>query len=257
MNSIHIKINWFARALLILALSWTSSGETSREHAWKLLKNGTQDKDAGKRAQAVSALGLILGNRESIRLAENALKDPSSEVRGAAITALGEMNAKSSGEKIKALLGSADAQTVIAIAAVLRKFGDPVGYEIYYEILTGRRKGNGGILQGIKDKKALERMGFEEALGFVPYASIGLGAYNYFKANNSSAVDATAATQLATDPDPDARKALVAASYDGKEVVRVAAIRALAKRGDPSVVPDIAVVHLTDGARRRTSETKP
>lgn len=267
MNEIHTKGLWLARVFLIVSFCFSLRGETSREHAWKLLKDGLQDKDAEKRAQAVSALGLIRGNLESIRLAENALGDSSKEVREAAVTALGEMDAKSSRTKIKALLGTADSHTVITIAAVLRKFDDPEGYEIYYEILTGRRKGNGGLLQGIKDKKSLEKMGFEEALGFVPYASIGLGAYNYFKGNNSSAVDATAATQLATDPDAAAKKALVDAAYNGKEVVKVAALRALARRGDPAVVPDIAhqmwdkplvsytaaaaVVHLTDDARRR------
>jgi HEAT repeat protein len=266
MNRIHTKVIPNVRAFLFVAFCFALRGETSREHAWKLLKNGIGDKDAEKRAQAVSALGLIRGNRESIRLAENALADSSKEVREAAVTALGELDARSSRMKIKALLGGADAHTVITIAAVLRKFNDPEGYEIYYEILTGRRKGNGGILEGIKDKKSLEKMGFEEALGFVPYAGIGLGAYNYFKSNNASAVEATAATQLASDPDPDAKKALLDAVFSGKEVVRVAALRALAKRGDPAVVPDIAhqmwdkpqvsytaaaaVVHLTDLARK-------
>ena len=41
----------------------------------------------------------------------------------------------------------------MAIAAVLKKSYDPEGYEIYYEILTGKRKGSGSILDGIKDKK--------------------------------------------------------------------------------------------------------
>jgi HEAT repeat protein len=207
------------------------------------------------------------GNYEGIRMAEDALRDSDSNVRAAAVRALGEMGAKSSLPKIKALLTDADAHVVVAIAAVLKQFKDPEGYEIYYEILTGRRKSGGGLLAGIKDKKTLERMGIEEALGFVPYASIGIGAYNYIKTNTSSALDAAAATELALDPDPVAEKALVQAIFNGKEVVEVAAIRALAKRDHPAVVTDIAhqmysnnslvsytaaaaVVHLTDGRRR-------
>jgi HEAT repeat protein len=270
MNNIHTNPTQLARLCAILFLCYGSlQSETPRDHAWKALKDGVQDKSADKRAQAVSALGLISGNSESIRIAENALQDSNSHVRDAAIDALGEMGAKSSLPKLKALLKTADAHGVVTIAAVLKKFNDPEGYEIYYEILTGKRKGSGGILQGIKDKKSLEKMGVEEALGFVPYASIGIGAYNYIKTNNSSAIDATAAAALALDPDPAAKKALVDATFDNKDVVKLAALRALAKRGDPGVVTDIAhqmysdkslvsytaaaaVVHLTEVRKRGT-----
>ena len=268
MNNIQTSPIQLARVSALFFLCYGSlQSETARDHAWKALKDGVQEKSADKRAQAVSALGLIRGNAEGIRLAENALQDSNSHVRDAAINALGEMGAKSALPKLKALLKVSDARGVVTIAAVLKKFNDPEGYEIYYEILTGKRKGNGGILQGIKDRKALEKMGIEEALGFVPYASIGIGAYNYIKTNTSSALDVTAAAALAHDPDPAAKKALLDAAFDNKDVVKVAALRALAERGDPAVVTNIAhqmysdkplvsytaaaaVVHLTDRRRR-------
>lgn len=236
---------------------------TPADNAWKFLKEGLQDKSAEKRTQAVAALGLIPGNSQALKIAEDALQDPNSAVRIAAVTALGEMNAKSALPKIKGLLQTSDASSIVAIASVLKKLNDPEGYEIYYEILTGTRKGGGGLLSGIKDRKSLEKMGIEEALGFIPFGGIGVGAYNYIKTNTSQSVNAAAATELALDPDPAAEKALVAATSNGKDVVQVAALRALAKRGDPSVVDDIehqmyadkplvvytacaAVIHLSD-----------
>jgi HEAT repeat protein len=82
-------------------------------------------------------------------------------------------------------------------------------------------------------------MGAEEALGFVPFGSIGVGAYDYFKKNGASNVNAEAASALAQDRDPASEKALIQASFSGKEVVQLAALRALAKRGHPAVVKDI------------------
>jgi HEAT repeat protein len=269
MRSIQTTSAHVARiCLLVLLGHGFSESDTPTTDPWKLLNEGAQEKSADKRAQAVSALGLIPGNPQAIKLTENALQDSNSAVRNAAVSALAEMGAKSSIPKIKALLTNSDAQAVVVIAAALKQLNDPEGYEIYYEILTGRRKGSGGILAGIKDRKAVEKMGIEEALGFVPFASIGIGAYDYIKTNTSLTVNAVAATALALDPDPAAEKALVQATFDSKEVVKVAALRALAKRGDPAVVTDIAhqmysdksvvcytaaaaVVHLTDEKGKR------
>jgi len=214
--------------------------------AWKILKAGTEDKSSVKRGQALTALGLLINDSSAREAAERALSDPSSDVRIAAVTALGNMNAKASIPKIKNILNATDGKTVVAIAAVLRKFDDPEGFEIYYEILTGERKTGGGILSGIKDKKSLEKMGFQEAIGFIPFGGVGLGAYNYFKQNDSSSVDVAAAVALADDPDPASEKALVKASFAAKEVVQVAALRALARRGDPKVASEIAPAMYSD-----------
>jgi HEAT repeat protein len=158
------------------------------------------------------------------------------------------LNSKSSLPKIKALLGHADAKTVVAIAAVLTKLKDPEGNEIYYEIVTGQRKGGGSILDGIKDKKALETMGVQSAIGFLPGGGEATGAYDYLKRNGSAnaALDVTAVTALAEDPDPEVKKALVQACFGGKEVVEAAALRALAKRGDPSVINEIEPAMYSD-----------
>jgi hypothetical protein len=55
-----------------------------------------------------------------------------------------------------------------------------------------------------------------------------------------------AAKVLAKDPDPAATKALADAAGDKSWPVRAAALEALAKRGDPSVL-DTVQLHLSDG----------
>jgi HEAT repeat protein len=48
-----------------------------------------------------------------------------------------------------------------------------------------------------------------------------------------------AANALAKDPDPQTTKALVQAVSDQSWVVRVGALEAIAKRGDPTLLPSI------------------
>lgn len=215
--------------------------ESLAKDAWDVLDAGLHDKSPDKRAQAVSVLGLMPGDRKATETAENALADADPRVVRAGIAALGEMNSKASLPKIKALVKKSDGQTVIAAAAVLKKFQDPDGYEIYYEVLTGARKNGGSVFDGLKDKKALEKMGIEAAIGVLPFGGVGTGAYDYLSKNGSGQVnaDAAAADALADDKDPLSKKALVQQAFDGKPPVQVACLRALAKRGDPSVVDDI------------------
>ena len=232
----------WAMCLIALTACRLSANEPSVSNkAWSTLEAGLHDKKADNRVLAVSALGLMPGDRKAAEAAEQALEDSDATVRRAGIAALGEMNAKTSLPKIKALISHSDAKTVVAIAAVLTKFKDPEGYDIYYQLLTGKRKGGGSILDGIKDRKDLEKMGVETALGFVPFGGIGTGAYDYFKRNGSSDsnLSVTAVFAVAEDPDPVVKKALVQSSFNGKEVVQAASLRALAKRGDPTVINDI------------------
>jgi hypothetical protein len=216
--------------------------------AWTILQAGLSDKSADKRAQTVSAVGIIPGDKRAIETAEKALDDPSSDVRRAAVIALGQMNSTASLPRIKSLLGRSDAKTIVAIAAVLKKFDDPEGYDIYDQILTGKRKDGGSLLDGLKDGKSLGIMGVETAVGFLPFGGVATGTYDYLKQNGSSHshVFETAATALADDRDPLAKEALVQAALGGKQAVQVAALRALAARADPTVVTDIEPAMYSD-----------
>ena len=51
---------------------------------------------------------------------------------------------------------------------------------------------------------------------------------------------AAAAKKLALDPDPETAKALVTATQDKNWTVRVAALEAIAERGDRSLIPKVA-----------------
>jgi HEAT repeat protein len=81
--------------------------------------------------------------------------------------------------------------------------------------------------------------GFEEGIGFIPFAGIGWGAIKAIRKDDSSPVRAAAAKVLAKDPDPAATKALADAVGDKSWLVRAAALEALAKRGDPSVLDTV------------------
>jgi hypothetical protein len=215
--------------------------------AWTILQAGLSDKSADKRAQAVSAVGIIPGDKRAIEKAEKALDDPSPDVRRASVIALGQMNSTASLPRIRSLLSHSDAKTIVAIAAVLKKFNDPEGYDIYDQILTGKRK-DGGKFDGLKDRKSLEKTGVETAVGFLPFGGVATGAYDYLKHDASSHYNVyeTAATALADDRDPVAKEALLQAAFGGKQAIQVAALRALATRGDPTVVTDIEPAMYSD-----------
>ena len=233
-----IILGWFvlgtSRPLL------ATDGQSLRHEAWGILDAGLQDKSVDKRAEALAALGFAAGDKRALQTLEESLQDPKPEIQTAAVTALGDMNAKSSLLKIKALLSHSDAKTTLAIAAVLTKFGDPEGFEIYYELVTGERKNGQKLTDGLKDRKGLEKMGAETAIGILPLGGVATGAYDYISQNKSGPnAYVTAVNALAEDSDPQAKKALVQAAFGGKVPVRVAALRALAKRGDATVVDDV------------------
>jgi hypothetical protein len=54
--------------------------------------------------------------------------------------------------------------------------GDPAAYEVYFAVLTCRRKPGQGLVESqleiLRDPDALARIGFETGLGFVPFGSI-------------------------------------------------------------------------------------
>jgi len=221
-----------------------------RDEAWSILDAGLQDKSVDKRAEALAALGIAAGDARALNTLEESLRDPKPEVRTAAVAALGDMNAKSSLPKIKALLSDSDAKTTLVIAAVLKKFGDPEGFEIYNALVAGERKDGQKLTDGIKDRKGLEKMGAEAAIGFLPFGGVATGAYDYISGTSKSAANVyvIAVNALADDPDPQVKKALVQAAFGRKLPVRVAALRALAKRDDPNVVNDIEPAMHSDKA---------
>lgn len=209
--------------------------------AWDLLDKGAKDAKTTDRATAIRVLGLISKNVHATNIAEAALTDDKPEVRTAAAVALGEMQSHSSIPKLRAALSDSEISVALAAANALESMHDRSGYQVYYEILTGERKASKGVIaeqeQTLKDPKKLAMIGFEEGIGFVPFAGIGWEAYRRLGKSDASPVRAAAAKHLASDPDPASARALADAAKGNKNwIVRAAAVEAIAKRGDPSLL---------------------
>jgi len=218
--------------------------QAASEKAWGILREGMKDGSAEKRAKAVRALGLLPGNEEAEKAAINALQDKNPNVRMAAATALGSMQAGHAKLELEGTLLDSEPTVALAAANSLLLLHDDVGYDLYYDVLTGERRASKGLikeqLEMFKDKKKVAKLGFEEGIGFIPFAGIGYEAFKTVAKDDSSPVRAAAAKQLAHDPDPGTAKALVKAAADKNWQVRAAALEAIAQRNDPLLVPKIA-----------------
>ncbi|HEV2348962.1 MAG TPA: HEAT repeat domain-containing protein [Terriglobia bacterium] len=240
-----------ARVFTALALAcalWAGAipilAQTAAEHAWSILETGAADKNPDNRALAVRTLGIITRDPKAVGIAEKALNDVKPEVRKSGATALGVMNCTSCIGRLKVVLSDKDASVVLAAAHALWTLKDTLNAdEVYYAVLTGKRKsGSGLISEGmdtLRDRKKMAQFGVEEGIGFIPFAGFGYSAVQVLRKDDVSPVRAAAAAILATDPDPKSGEALVKAASDKSWIVRAAALDALAKRGDSKVLENI------------------
>jgi len=220
------------------------SSQAAAEKAWGILREGLKNENADKRAKAVRALGLLTGSAEAEKAAVSALQDKKANVRMAAAAALGSMQAQHANLELEGVLQDSEPSVVLAAANSLLLLHDDVGYDIYYDVLTGERRASKGLikeqLSTFKDKKKLAELGFEQGIGFIPFAGMGYEAFKTVRKNDSSPVRAAAAKQLAHDPNPSTAKVLVKATTDNNWSVRAAALEAISQRGDRSLVSAIA-----------------
>lgn len=228
-----------------LSLAQAVNETESPEHkGWDMLLTASFSVRTSERANGIRALGLLRDNPDARQLAENALSDRNAEVRRAAATALGQMHARESIPKLEAALSDKKIPVVMAAAQSLRELkADKPAYAVYYDLLTGERKANDGVitqqLETLKDPKQLAQIGFSEGIGFVPFAGIGWDAWRTMHKKDPNPVRAVAASLLAHDPDPASADALVKATDDKNWMVRAAAVEAIAKREDPSLLPHV------------------
>jgi HEAT repeat protein len=218
--------------------------EKPQHRAWDILLTAVLSKQTTERTNGVRALGLLPDEPRFREVAEAALSDPSPDVRSAAATALGQMHATESIPKLQHTLSDAKIPVVMAAAHSLRSLkDDQSAYEVYYQLLTGRRKANDGLiaqqLATLKNPKELAMIGFSEGIGYVPFAGIGWDAWRTMHKKDPNPARAVAATFLAHDPDPASGQALVKATNDKDWIVRAAAVEAIAQRGDPLLLPKV------------------
>ena len=231
-----------SKFLLTITLSVPLLADSTTK-AWQVIKNGLAEKDADHRAQAVQALGLLPGDARAQALAADTLKDPEPRVRAAAASALGQMKARSAAPALRNLLQDKSGEVVIAAADALVQFGDPAGFELDYEILMRQRKSGGSLMEQEKEMlhnpKELEKMGFDQGIGFIPYGSMALTGFRMVTKDSTTPVRAKAARALGKDPDPKSAQALVESLQDEKWLVRTAAAAGIAERNDPSLLPKV------------------
>lgn len=231
--------------LIVVASAAPSRSPSAGDKAWAILEYEVHQSNVENRVTAVRVLGLLSGDHRAIELAEKMLQDPKPEVRAAAATALGQMDATAAIPNLKRALSDKDMKVVLAAAHSLRLMHDPAGFDVYYEILTGERKSSGNFFdqetQMFHDPRELAKIGFEQGIGYIPYAGMGWDAFETIRKNlnDGTPAKAAAATNLATDPDPHSAVALVNAAHDKNWVIRVAALEAIAKRGDSSLTAKV------------------
>jgi len=214
--------------------------QSGEEKAWAMFEGAATCKNSVQRSIGIRALGLLRDNARALGLAEKALEDPVPEVRVAAATALGQMRSASAIPKLQKALSDPRLAVVMAAALSLRSLKDnSSAYSVYYDVLTGKRKNGEGLIQQqldtLHNPRELAKIGFEQGIGYVPFAGIGWDAWRYLHKKNPNPVRAVAASFLAHDPDPAAGVALVQATRDKDWIVRAAAIEAIAERGDPEL----------------------
>jgi len=212
-----------------------------KAEAWTILYNGVGNSSYEKRAKAVQVLGLIKDDAEAEKLAVKALGDERPEVRAAAAAALGDIGTKSAAPELYKMFHDTDITVIMAAARSLLDLGDNRGYNVYYAILTGETKTGTGLLDQqkkmLKDPQKLAQFGFEQGIGFIPFAGIGWSAIKMIRKDDTSPILAASAITLAADPDPKSGDALVNAAEGQKSwIVRAAALNAIAKRGDPKLI---------------------
>jgi HEAT repeat protein len=238
------------RLLITAAVAALLPAQTPVESSWTVLSAGLGDKSAETRGKAVRALGLITNNQKAQQLAETALSDPKPEVQAAAAEALGQMGAKSSVPKLLEAVKTKETPVVFAAASALYNLGDARAYEVYYAVLTGERKTGESLIDSqmkmLKDPKALAHLGFEQGIGFIPFAGLGLSVLKTTTKDDTSPVRAAAAQKLIRDADSKTTAALMKAASDPKWLVRAAVVDAIAKRGDPALLKSVWPL-LSDG----------
>ncbi len=222
--------------------SFTAATLTGKDKAWDILNSAVVSGSAD-RATAVSVLGLLPDDPQALDLAKHALDDPDLHVRIAGCNALGNMRASSAIPELQKALSDKELSVVVAAAHALNQLRDSSAYDVYYAILTGEVKDSKGFvakqLDTLKDPKQLAQIGFSQGIGFVPFAGMGWDAFRMLHKTDPSPIRAAAAQALASDPDPKTGDALAAATTDKNWIVRVAALEAICKRGEPGLLPKI------------------
>jgi HEAT repeat protein len=232
-----------------LAVVFVTGNESLRAQAppgiaWDILEKGRTSRHAKERIIAVRALAQLSGNSRAVELAEELIVDRNPDVRAAAALTLGQLNAVRSIPLLREALKDKNIHVDFAASNALLSLGDSSGYAIYYEVLIGKRKSGEGPVEEqkrlIKDPKAMTLMMLGTAAGFAPYAGYGWAMFQVISKDYAGPVRVEAVQKLAKDADAQTEAALIEAAFNKNWKLRVAALEALAQRGDPRLADTLA-----------------
>lgn len=212
--------------------------------AWDILEKGHTSRRAKERIIAVRALGQLPGNSRAVELAEELIVDREPDVRAAAALTLGQLNSVRSIPLLREALKDKNIHVDFAASNALLSLGDSSGYAIYYEVLIGKRKSGEGPVEEqkrlIKDPKAMTLMMLGTAAGFAPYAGYGWAMFQVISKDYAGPVRVEAVQKLTKDADAQTEAALIKAASNKNWKLRVAALEALAQRGEPRLADTLA-----------------
>jgi len=222
---------------------------TAVAEAWKLIAEGTSDKNLRKRLPALLALGSAGDRPEVARILEEALDDPRPEVRRAAAAALGKALVRSSIPSLKKALDDRSPSVRVSAARALWEMKDYSGSALFERIAMhqalpeekGLRQEWHQAMSRANDPSYLFVTGMQESAGMLlgPY-SFAIPVYRYLSTDRAAPARAAAATLLGdlhTDP---AVQALEMALVDEQAVVRAAAAIALGKSERPAEIVQLS-----------------
>jgi HEAT repeat protein len=228
---------------LPLASQQSATQLDAQKQAWNMLVQGAHGSNMDKRANAIQALGLDSGDPAAVQLAEDALGDKEAYVRAAAAKALGALDSPQSIPKLQSLVTDKDISVALAVGHALVQLKSNSGYDVYYSLIIGVRKGSTSLIteemNQMKTPSRAVRFAFDQGIGFLPYGGYGMEALHAWKKRSTAPTRAAAARELAGDPDPRSGQALAKAVSDKDWSVRAAAIEAIAKRGDTTLLVGI------------------
>jgi HEAT repeat protein len=229
----------------------TTPAETPTAQAWEVLTAGTNNRNALRRAEAVSALGTAGSGRRIVRLVEHALDDSDPSIRELAAKTLGEMRARSSIPELTKALNDESLDVSFAAAKSLWSMGNRSGREVFLQVLSGEKNSSGGVMKSgllknefeatrkkFDDPKSLAVMGAKEAATslFGP-AGWGIKIMEEFTQDRSASARATSAILLGPDATLDTLRQLQDALNDKNWIVRAAAAQALGASRHREQVP--------------------
>ena len=221
---------------------------SSSSLAWKTLQAGVSDNRASRQQAALVALSTIGPMDKTIRLVFSAVQDKDAGVRAAAVTALGEMHSSRAIPALKQSLEDDSGAVRFAAAKALWQLGDHSGRALLEQVLSKEQASSDGVFkQGLTDaNKKLHSLGDLARIGLTEASGVFLGPFSYgvvvaeeLAKDKSAPARAISASLLASDHDPKSIRALEDAVQDENAAVRTAAAKAIGNHPCKQLLPDL------------------